>query len=277
MTRHSNTFDVSCRPDWTTQHLHLWAPFVEKHAQLPMPLHPDTELCPIDMTDLCSVVQAIVLNWDHSILPVHLDNEHDGQVYTLTGPEPVTAKELVTRLAKATGCDSLKYKAVRPMDTQFYLEQLAHDIWFDARIKQEQRLMYNDPLSKGAYDYSTRAFALPTGILQQWNHFIHLKHHSIFSYSHWYHGAIPWLGTWDLQQHVCATCRHALISASIFCGSFLPRKRHQFQATCVIIDLISSSVNSPHINNEVGTLYANNQSLNMLRSIVGHSSCNCDG
>lgn len=168
---HVIRYRLSCsllyRPDWTIQHLHLWAPYVEKHAQLAMPLHPDTELCPIDMVDLCSVVQAIVLNWDHSILPVHLDNEHDGQVYTITGPEPVTAKELVTRLAKATGYESLKYKTVRPMDTQFYLEQLAHDIWFDARIKQEQRLMYNDPLSKGEYNYSTRAFSLPTGMIQQ--------------------------------------------------------------------------------------------------------------
>ncbi|KAI9319329.1 hypothetical protein BX666DRAFT_1925132 [Dichotomocladium elegans] len=149
------------RPDWIHQNFHHWATFIEKYRRMALPLPQDAELCPIDIIDLCQVVENIVLS---STAPKHivaaLPDQHAGQVYTLTGTDPVTGKEMVQHLIAATGFTKFAYQNIRPMDTDYYLFQLPMDIWFDARIKREQRQIYNDTLD--GFDYSTRAFAAPT-------------------------------------------------------------------------------------------------------------------
>lgn len=150
------------RLDWIQQYFHLWAPYVEKYRQLALPLPEDAEICPIDIIDVCRGVQELVLT-DANRPRTMLHDDHVGQVYTLTGPQSVIGKQLVKWLSMATGYSKLGYRFVRLMDTRYYLEELPADIWFDARLKQEARQMYNDPLDD-SLNYRYRAFAAPTGI-----------------------------------------------------------------------------------------------------------------
>ena len=119
-----------------------------------------TELCPIDIIDLCKVIEVLLLDAHKNTLP-GLDDEHCGQVYTLTGPQSVNCKQILTSLIKATGYTKMQYKFTRPMDTSYYLEGLKHDIWFDARIGQERAATYKDTLT--SYSYRSKAFSTPTG------------------------------------------------------------------------------------------------------------------
>lgn len=156
------TLKFLSRPDWLHQNFHLWASYVDRHRRLPLPLPLDAELCPIDITDLCRVVEQLVLEVSGPVdIRPCLQDEHAGQVYTLTGPQAVNIKELIQTLNTTTGYGKLEYQYVRPMDTLYYLNNLPKDIWFDARLKQESREMYHDSLD--GFAYRTRVFAAPTG------------------------------------------------------------------------------------------------------------------
>ena len=133
---------------------------MEKHRHLPLPIPESAEICPLDITDLCRAVEHIVLSGDKAKIRPVIQDDHVGQVYTLTGPQTITGKQLVRLLSKATGFEKFDYRFVRPMDTAYYLEDLPKDIWFDARIKRERNQVYCDDL-KG-YDYRTRILSPPT-------------------------------------------------------------------------------------------------------------------
>ncbi|CAO3593911.1 unnamed protein product [Absidia cylindrospora] len=153
------------RPDWVNQNFHLWAPFIEKHRHLPLPVPDDAEMCPIDITDICKVVEQLVTQqlggmeeartWKSA-----LNDEHDGQVYTLTGSQMASPKAMVQMLSQATGYTKMEYKRTRPMDLAYYFEELKRDIWFDARLKQENAQIYHDDFT--TFNYRSKAFAAPS-------------------------------------------------------------------------------------------------------------------
>ncbi|KAG2186144.1 hypothetical protein INT43_002582 [Umbelopsis isabellina] len=150
---------VILRPDWINQNFHLWSSYIERYKALPMSISADVNLCPIDLEDVCQIVDNLVL--DNGEIRSQLDAEHVGQVYTLTGPKHVSGKDLVNLLAKTTGYDKLLYQQVRRMDMSYYLNEIGRDIWFDARVKRERTQIYNDELAN--YNYKSRVFAAPNG------------------------------------------------------------------------------------------------------------------
>ncbi|KAH8549507.1 hypothetical protein BGW37DRAFT_501448 [Umbelopsis sp. PMI_123] len=151
---------VVLRADWITQNFHLWSSYIERHRKLPMTISDDTHLCPIDLEDLCHIVQNMVLN-DDGHIRCELDEQHVGQIYTLTGPKRISGKELVQLLADTTGYQKLTYHRTRRMDLSFYLQELGKDIWFDARVKREKAQMYQDDFVN--YGYKSKVFSAPSG------------------------------------------------------------------------------------------------------------------
>jgi uncharacterized protein YbjT (DUF2867 family) len=90
-----------------------------------------------------------------------VDERHREQIYTLTGPESISGKNIVELLSKATGYSHFKYCQGRPMDLRYYLDSLSQDIWFDARIKMEMGQIYRDLID---HDSSyQKAYSLPSG------------------------------------------------------------------------------------------------------------------
>lgn len=150
------------RLDFVQQYLHLWSNYAEKNRELLMPLTEETEMCPIDITDVCSVVEKLVLD-GQKLLLAQPDDQHDGQVYSLTGPESISGKRMVELLADATGYEHFKYCHGRPMDLNYYLSGLSKDVWFDARLKREMSHIYHDTYDK--ISYNDKAYCIPTGKL----------------------------------------------------------------------------------------------------------------
>jgi uncharacterized protein YbjT (DUF2867 family) len=151
---HTKTID---RPDWINQNFHLWSSYIERYKKLPMSISAEVNLCPIDLEDVCQIVDNLLL--DDGQIRSQLDAQHIGQVYTLTGPKHVSGKDLVNLLAKTTGYDKLLYQQVRRMDMSYYLNEIGRDIWFDARVKREKAQVYNDELAN--YNYKSRVFGAP--------------------------------------------------------------------------------------------------------------------
>ncbi|CAO3688440.1 unnamed protein product [Umbelopsis ramanniana] len=125
-----------------------------------MTISDDTHLCPIDLEDLCHIVQNVLLN-DEGKVRDELDEQHIGQIYTLTGPKRVSGKELLQLLADTTGYQKLTYHRTRRMDLNFYLQELGKDIWFDARVKREKAQIFNDDFVN--YGYKSKVFSAPNG------------------------------------------------------------------------------------------------------------------
>ncbi|KAI7892351.1 uncharacterized protein EV154DRAFT_504883, partial [Mucor mucedo] len=149
------------RLDFVQQYLHLWANYAEKNRKMILPLREDTEICPVDISDVCRVIEELVLDKTSEALKP-LDDRHDGQVYSLTGPESISGKRMVELLCQATGYQSFKYCHGRPMDLVYYMSGLAKDVWFDARLKREMSQIYHDTFETAAY--REKAYCTPTGI-----------------------------------------------------------------------------------------------------------------
>ncbi|KAI8074965.1 hypothetical protein BC940DRAFT_314661 [Gongronella butleri] len=147
------------RPDFIYQSFHLLAPYVEKHRHLALPMPDEAEMCPIDVSDVCKVVEHLLMMGGPKFKD-QLDDSHVGQVYTLTGSQSVNPKLLVNMLSQATGYNKLEYKWTRSMDLVYYLQDLQRDIWFDARLKQEVAQIYRDSLE--TFDYRSKVLAAPT-------------------------------------------------------------------------------------------------------------------
>lgn len=150
------------RLDFIQQYFHLWATQIDQTRMMALPLASDTEICPIDITDICRSIEGFVLDVKRQVLLPELYDQHVGQVYTLTGPEALTSKEILAMMSNATRYTQFKYHMVRPMDTCFYLKNLCRDIWFDARIKKEKSNAYHDSL-ENVEGYRSRAFSVPNG------------------------------------------------------------------------------------------------------------------
>lgn len=148
------------RIDFVQQYFHLWSTYAEKYRQFVLPVSDNTKICPVDITDVCNVIELLCLkNGNH--LCKTLDDEHDGQVYLLTGPEAVSGKRINEYLIEATGYQKFKFSQIRPMDLSYYLSGLGKDVWFDARMKREMSQIYHDEYD--TFDYRTKAFCNPTG------------------------------------------------------------------------------------------------------------------
>ncbi|KAI9016289.1 hypothetical protein CLU79DRAFT_706980 [Phycomyces nitens] len=163
-------FNVSCqwtilRLDWITQYFHLWAPFVEKHRYLPLPISAEVEICPIDIQDVCEVIESMTVNKDTGLLLYNVPENYGGQTYILSGPESLNGQQIANLMASTTGYKLLVYRNSRAMDLSHYLKTMAKDIWFDARLKQERNQAYHSQLDN--HDYASRAFGSPSASLIQ--------------------------------------------------------------------------------------------------------------
>lgn len=124
-----------------------------------LPLAEDVDICPIDISDVCQVIEAIVLNSKKQLME-QMDQCHDGQVYTLSGPESLNGKQMAKMMADATGYQNYKFHQARAMDISYYLENLGMDIWFDARLKQEMAKTYQETFKEESY--RQRAYDIPS-------------------------------------------------------------------------------------------------------------------
>ncbi|KAI7904963.1 uncharacterized protein BX663DRAFT_559217 [Cokeromyces recurvatus] len=137
------------RVDWIQQYFHHWAPEVEKTSLLKLPLSQTSTICPVDMTDVCEAVMRLI------------GSDHEGQIYTLSGSEALTGNKLVQIMSLVTKYKEHRFQQVRLMDTEYYLKDLGHDIWFDERLKKERSMIYRDPLEK-ELSYRLMAFDPPS-------------------------------------------------------------------------------------------------------------------
>ncbi|ORY99922.1 hypothetical protein BCR43DRAFT_521127 [Syncephalastrum racemosum] len=141
------------RPDFIYQHFLLWTSMIERSRVLSLPVPAGAEICPIDISDVCKVVEELVVRSNNN-------DQHAGQVYTLTGPQTLRIKDLIQWMRSATGFKKLEFVFTRPMDTAYYMQELRNDIWFDARIKREHSLIYQDTLD--GYAYRSRILGAPS-------------------------------------------------------------------------------------------------------------------
>ncbi|KAG2232699.1 hypothetical protein BDF21DRAFT_386334 [Thamnidium elegans] len=155
----SNCQYTILRLDFVQQYLHLWSNYAEKNRTLILPLTAVTEICPVDITDVCLAIESLLLDCKR-LLRTSLDDKHDGQVYSLTGPESISGKSMVELLIHATGYQKFKYFHGRPMDLNYYLSGLSKDVWFDARLKGEMSQIYHDRFDK--VGYNNKAYCIPT-------------------------------------------------------------------------------------------------------------------
>lgn len=154
------------RLDWIQQFFHLWASQVDQTRTMALPLSLEAEICPIDISDVCHTITSFVLKDPVAAASQFLDRLHDnhvGQVYTLTGPEALTSKEILQMMSNATSYEGFKYHMARPMDISFYLRTLSHNIWFDARLKNEKLQLYRDLLECES-SYRSKALFAPNDI-----------------------------------------------------------------------------------------------------------------
>jgi hypothetical protein len=110
-----------------------------------------TEFCPIDIQDVCECVSALVLDETATEILEALDDQHVGQVYTLTGAQMLDGKQLMQSLIDATHYSAFRYTHIRPMDLQYYLQFLQNDILFDARLKKDRSRIIGDDFTSHAY------------------------------------------------------------------------------------------------------------------------------
>jgi hypothetical protein len=150
------------RLDWIQQYLLLWSTEVEHFKRMSLPITSNTQICPIDISDVCRVISNLLVK-DKQFLD-QLDDYHAGQVYTLTGPEALTCQNIVQHLSIATGYKHYQYYMARSMDTCFYLENLDYNIWVDERIKKERSALYFEGFEK-ANSYTTKVLSVPNGKL----------------------------------------------------------------------------------------------------------------
>lgn len=108
---------------------------------------------------MCKVIECLLLDDLQTLKPV-IDDQHDGQVYSLTG-DSVSGKRMVELLASATGYQQFKYCHGRPMDLVYYMSGLGKDVWFDARLKREMSQIYHDTFETSGY--TEKAYCIPTG------------------------------------------------------------------------------------------------------------------
>lgn len=148
------------RLDWIQQYFHLWSTQIEQTRKMSLPMMQETEMCPIDISDVCLCIESCVV--EDSQLLIELNECHAGQVYTLTGPEALKIKHITQMMSNATQYMKYKYHMCRPMDTRFYLKNLGYDIWFDERIKNEKSKSYHDLLDCNQ-GYRSKAFSVPNG------------------------------------------------------------------------------------------------------------------
>lgn len=134
---------------------------MEKHRQMILPMTQDTEICPVDITDVCKVVEGLLID-PVSHTYKQLNDKHDGQVYTLTGPEMLNGQRIVELLTLSTGYEHFKFCHGRLMDLGYYMSGLNKDVWFDARLKQEMSQIYHDTYEHSSY--RDKAYANPTGM-----------------------------------------------------------------------------------------------------------------
>ncbi|EPB92363.1 hypothetical protein HMPREF1544_00661 [Mucor circinelloides 1006PhL] len=147
------------RLDFVQQYFHLWSNYVEKHRQMILPMTQDTEICPVDITDVCKVIEGLLVD-PVSHTYKQLNDKHDGQVYTLTGPEMLNGQRIVELLTLSTGYEHFKFCHGRLMDLGYYMSGLGKDVWFDARLKQEMSQIYHDTYEHNSY--RDKAYANPT-------------------------------------------------------------------------------------------------------------------
>ncbi|KAI9473472.1 MAG: hypothetical protein EXX96DRAFT_578149 [Benjaminiella poitrasii] len=148
------------RLDFVQQYFHLWSNYAEKHRAMILPVAEDKDICPIDIGDVCKVVEMLLIDNTNYLSRPCLEDRHDGQVYMLTGPEAINGKRLVELLSLTTGFRQFKFVFSRPMDISYYLGGLGKDVLFDARLKHERSQIYHDTFQEN--EYRNKAYNCPS-------------------------------------------------------------------------------------------------------------------
>ncbi|KAG0303228.1 hypothetical protein BGZ98_006875 [Dissophora globulifera] len=106
----------------------LWAPIVQERGEFPISTTKQCEMVPLDVCDLICAIQTIVVDkcrQSHQAGSTELFNfgQYTNKVYTLTGPQKITAERLVEELRDVTG-EKIKIKEVSREELKKYFESL---------------------------------------------------------------------------------------------------------------------------------------------------------
>jgi hypothetical protein len=145
----------------------LWATQIEEIRSVNLPFQNNVEFCPIDITDICNVVQTMVTEKKTGSLLSKIHDEYSSQIFILTGPEATNGEKIIQMLTSATQFSQLKYQHTRLMDVRYYLESLSRNISFYSRIKKEDSQRYRDELDE--LEYRTKAYVAPNSKVEKKN------------------------------------------------------------------------------------------------------------
>jgi len=98
----------------------LWSAIVQDKSEFPLCVQKDSQFAPLCLTDLCNAVTEIIQQQARQDTHVHRK-----QTYTLTGPQKLTAQQLVHELQNAIGGGyDIKFKEVSRHELENYLRSL---------------------------------------------------------------------------------------------------------------------------------------------------------
>ncbi|KAI8970680.1 hypothetical protein BDB01DRAFT_814718 [Pilobolus umbonatus] len=133
----TETSYVILKLDMIQQYFHLLSVQIEATKSIRLPLKPSASICPISIHDVCHTIESLITDQQGELMNEILP-EHKGQLYCLTGPSAINSEDVLTYLTESTGYQEYTNMLIRPMEMRYYLQNLHHDVWFDARIKAEK-------------------------------------------------------------------------------------------------------------------------------------------
>ncbi|KAG0321213.1 hypothetical protein BGZ99_004066 [Dissophora globulifera] len=106
----------------------LWAPIVQERGEFPISTTKQCEMVPLDVCDLICAIQTIVVDkcrqgYQAGSTDFFNFGQYMNKVYTLTGPQKITAERLVEELRDVTG-EKIKIKEVSREELKKYFESL---------------------------------------------------------------------------------------------------------------------------------------------------------
>ncbi|KAF9419984.1 hypothetical protein BGZ94_009263 [Podila epigama] len=126
------------RKSFLNQCLKLWSRAVKEQCEFPLTIGKDCAMAPLDVCDLICSIETVIVDYcrHHEGLVEEEERtplgKHRNKTYTLTGPNKLTAENMVHELSEITG-QNIQYKSVSKDELRRYFESLKdeHDVDHD--------------------------------------------------------------------------------------------------------------------------------------------------
>jgi uncharacterized protein YbjT (DUF2867 family) len=114
------------RISWLQQALFLWSENVQEKGTINMTLHERDQFVPLNLEDVVRSIRHLV-TYEGRVID-ELDRRHHHKIYTLTGPDSITPRDLVEMINKAIRPDGeVEYDRVNRRELEEYFRSLDDD------------------------------------------------------------------------------------------------------------------------------------------------------